>query len=100
MTAAGAALVAARSAAIAAGAPSPSPSPRLAATMRAVRRSSAVARTQAAAMRRFDSGLGDADLATIARGIDDNLAAGPVLAGHSDPLRNGDAPATVFVVTP
>jgi len=51
-------------------------------------------------MRRFEPGLSDAEIATIARGIDDNLAAGPLLAGRSHPLRNGDAPATVFVVTP
>jgi len=51
-------------------------------------------------MRRFEPGLSDAEIATIARGIDDNLAAGPLLAGRSHPLRNGDALATVFVVTP
>jgi len=60
---------------------------------------SAVARAQAAAMRRFEPGLSDADVATIAHGIDDNLAAGALLAGRSHPLRNDDAPATVFIVT-
>jgi len=50
-------------------------------------------------MRRFEPGLSDADVATIAHGIDDNLAAGPLLAGRSHPLHNGDAGATVFVVT-
>ncbi len=98
MTAAGAVLAASRSRAIAAGGPPPSPRPF--ATTRPVREPSAAARAQAAAMRRFEPGLCDAEIATIARGIDDNLAAGPLLAGRSHPLRNGDAPATVFVVTP
>ncbi|MGD0052228.1 MAG: hypothetical protein ABSD03_10500 [Vulcanimicrobiaceae bacterium] len=59
---------------------------------------SAAALAAAAAMRRFDPALSDAEVETIARGIDDN-AVGAVLNPHRGRgLRNGDEPVTRFAV--
>ncbi|HTW86017.1 MAG TPA: hypothetical protein VMD91_18245 [Candidatus Sulfotelmatobacter sp.] len=59
---------------------------------------SAVALAVAATMRRFDPHLSDAEIETIARGIDAN-AAGPVLNPHrATALRNADEPVTRFRV--
>ncbi len=58
---------------------------------------SEAARAQAAGMRRFDPKLSDADLDTIARGID-AAAAGSALGGGKHPLRNGEEPVTTFAV--
>ncbi len=60
---------------------------------------SETARAQAASMRRFDAKLTDAELDTIARGID-GAAAGAVLGGGKHPLRDGEEPVTTFVVKP
>jgi hypothetical protein len=59
---------------------------------------SAAARAQAAAMRGFDPHLSDAELATIARGIDAANAAGAKMNAHGRVLRNGDEPVTSFFV--
>ena len=48
-------------------------------------------------MRRFDSTLSDAELATIATQIDDNATAGAVLNPKKQRLKNSDEPATTFV---
>lgn len=60
--------------------------------------SSAVAAALAAAMRRFDPGLSDEQVARIAADIDAQNALGAALNPPRKPLRNGDEPATVFVV--
>lgn len=59
---------------------------------------SASARAQAEAMRAFDPGLSDAQLDTIARGIDGNSAAGQKLNKRGRLLKNSDEPATRFAV--
>jgi hypothetical protein len=59
---------------------------------------SAAARAQAEAMRAFDPRLTDAQLDTIARGIDGNDAAGRKLNKKGRVLKNGDEPATRFAV--
>ena len=59
---------------------------------------SEAARTVAATMRRFDPALSDADIATVARGIDDAELAAASLRPKGKPLRNGDEPITSFVV--
>lgn len=59
---------------------------------------SAAALAAATAMRRFDADLNDADIATIARGIDRNAAAGARLNPKKKRLRNSDEPVTTFVV--
>jgi hypothetical protein len=49
-------------------------------------------------MRRFDPSLTDAQIATIAAGIEDSAKAGAALGGPKNRLRNGDEPATRFAV--
>ncbi len=65
--------------------PGPSPSPKP---------PSAAARAQAETMRAFDPKLTDAQLDTIARGIDGNDAAGQRLNKKGRVLKNGDEPVT------
>ncbi len=67
--------------------PSPRPSAKPA---------SALAVAAAAAMRRFDPQLGDADLDTIAHGIDDNRREGGRLNPHGTALKNGEEPVLHF----
>ena len=62
------------------------------------KRPSEAARATAATMLRFDPELGQADLESIAHGIDDATAAAAALRTKRKPLRNGDEPVTVFVV--
>ncbi len=50
-------------------------------------------------MRRFDPHLDDAQIETIARGIDDADASARVLSPHAEPLHNGDEPVTRFYVS-
>jgi hypothetical protein len=59
---------------------------------------SAGARAQAEAMRAFDPKLSEAEIETIARGIDGSYAAGQKLNKHGRVLRNGDEPITRFNV--
>jgi hypothetical protein len=59
---------------------------------------SEAARAAAATMRRFDPQLGEAELAIIARGIDDATLAAASLHPKAKPLRNGEEPVTSFVV--
>jgi hypothetical protein len=61
---------------------------------------SAAGRAQAQAMRAFDPGLSDAQIETIARGIDGNAAAGQKLNRRGRELRNGDEPVTRFRLDP
>ena len=49
-------------------------------------------------MRAYDPKLTDADIATIAKQIDDNGKAGKQLNPASKRLANGDEPATIFRV--
>lgn len=56
----------------------------------------AAARAQAEAMRAFDPKLTDAQLETIARGIDGGSAAGQKLNKRGRVLKNSDEPATRF----
>ncbi len=63
------------------------------------KRPSAAALAVAATFRRFDPKLDDAEIATIARGIDDSVKAGTTLNPKKKPLRNGDEPVTTFTVT-
>ncbi|MGD1065535.1 MAG: hypothetical protein ABR975_01820 [Vulcanimicrobiaceae bacterium] len=77
----------AQSSAPPAPAPSPTPAPP-----------SAAARATAATMRRFDPALTDAEIDTIARGIDQNPS-GAVLNPHrATALRNADEPVLHFSV--
>lgn len=73
----------------------PSPSPHPSASPKPP---SAAARAQAETMRAFDPGLSDAQLETIARGIDGGSAAGQKLNQHGRVLRNDDEPVTRFHV--
>jgi hypothetical protein len=59
---------------------------------------SAAARAQAEAMRAFDPKLSEAELETIARGIDGNHAAGEKLNERGRVLENGNEPVTRFAV--
>ncbi len=59
---------------------------------------SAAAAAVAATFRRFDPELSDADIGTIARGIDDSVKAGLTLDPKKKPLHNGDEPVTIFTV--
>jgi hypothetical protein len=68
---------------------SPSPAPKA---------PSAEARAQAEAMRAFDPHLSDAEVETIARGIDAATGAGSHLNKGGRVLRNGDEPVTAFFV--
>lgn len=70
-----------------AASPSPSPSPKP---------PSAAARAQAEAMRRFDPHLSDAQIDTIAHGIDGLTSEGQRLNPHGTTLKNADEPATRF----
>lgn len=71
-------------------APAPSASPKPA---------SPQAAAIAASMRRFDSALSDADVATIAQGIDANRAGAARLNPRkATALKNGDEPVTRFAV--
>ena len=87
-----AAIVAAR--ANAAAAPSPSPAP----TPSAPKPPSEAARAIALRMRRFDAKLSDAEIDTIARGIDDNWSGAAPLNPKGKALRNSDEPDTSFSV--
>jgi hypothetical protein len=59
----------------------------------------ALAAAIAASMRAFDPALSDAELDTIARGIDDNRRGAARLNPHrATALRNGDEPVTRFSV--
>jgi hypothetical protein len=70
--------------------PAPSASPKPA---------SAVAAAIAASMRRFDAGLGDKDVDTIAHAIDDNRrGAARLNPRKATTLKNADEPATRFSV--
>lgn len=59
---------------------------------------SAEALATARTMRRFDAKLTDAQIETIARGIDGNAIAGARLNPKKKRLRNSDEPVTIFVV--
>ncbi len=59
---------------------------------------SAGARAQAEAMRAFDPKLSEAEIETIARGIDGGYAGGQKLNKHGRVLKNGDEPITRFHV--
>src|ERR1700684_504886 len=75
-------------------APGPSPKPSS-----SPKPPTAVAAAIAKAMRRLDPALTDADLDTIARGIDDNRRGAARLNPHrATGLRNGDEPVTRFSV--
>jgi len=59
---------------------------------------SAEALAVAAGMRRFDPTLSDAEVAEIAKGIDENAQAGSALNPKKKRLLNSDQPVTVFRV--
>ena len=59
---------------------------------------SAAALVLAATYRRFDPKLTDDEIATIARGIDDNAKAAAPLNPKKRRLRNSDDPVTIFTV--
>jgi hypothetical protein len=52
----------------------------------------------AATMRRFDPKLNDAEITTIARGIDEGARFGAALNPKKKRLRNWDEPVTTFVL--
>jgi len=59
---------------------------------------SAVALAVAAGMRRFDPKLSDAEIAGIAKDIDENSQLGAALNPKKKRLRNSDGPVTIFTV--
>ena len=61
---------------------------------------SAAALAVAGSMRRFDPKLTDAEVATIAKNVDDLWASGAALNPKKAPLHNWDEPVTVFAVRP
>lgn len=75
------------------GAPSPSP-----AASDGAKPASAAALATATAMRVFDPGLSDAQIARIAADIDEQNAYGSALNPKKAPLRNADEPVTTFTV--
>lgn len=75
----------------------PAPPPKRVA--RPAKRPSAAALAVAATFRRFDPRLDDAEVETIARGIDDSVKGGTTLNPKKKPLGNGDEPVTTFTVT-
>jgi hypothetical protein len=75
-----------------------SPAPQPAPTASAAKPISPAARAQAEAMRAFDPHLSEAQLETIARGIDAANAAGGKLNARGRVLHNGDEPVTSFFV--
>jgi hypothetical protein len=73
---------------------SPRPSPAPSASPKPP---SALATAIAASMKRFDANLGDAELDTIARGIDENRrGAAGLNPNRATSLKNGDEPVTRF----
>jgi hypothetical protein len=80
------------------GAAPPSPEPSAAPSPKPHAKSSQLARDFAERMRGFDPKLTDAQIATIASGIDDNLRSGKGINPKGDPLHNWDEPATFFQV--
>jgi hypothetical protein len=87
-------LVLSEAGASAATSPAPVPAP----TAAAAKPISPAARAQAEAMRAFDPHLSDAQVETIARGIDAANAAGGKLNVRGRALHNGDEPVTSFSV--
>ncbi len=75
----------------------PAPPPKQ--IVRPAKRPSAAALAMAATFHRFDPKLDDAEIQTIARGIDDGVKGGTALNPKKRPLRNGDEPVTTFTVT-
>jgi len=59
---------------------------------------SAAALAIAVAMRRFDPKLSDAEVASIAKQLDDNARAGAALNPKKKRLKNSDQPVTIFTV--
>ncbi len=59
---------------------------------------SAPALAVAATMRRFDPKLSDAEIAGIAKDIDENSQLGAALNPKKKRLRNSDGPVTIFTV--
>jgi len=59
---------------------------------------SAAALAVAAGMRRFDPKLSDAEVAEIAKGIDESAQAGSALNPKKKRLLNSDQPVTVFTL--
>lgn len=88
----GAAVAAARGGAIAASSPQPAPSAT------PVKPPSEAARAFALRMRSFDAKLTDAEIDTIAHGIDDAWSVGNRVNAKGKALRNGDEPDPAFSV--
>lgn len=78
-----------------AAAPSASPQPNAAATQKPI---SPEAMAMALTYRRFDAALSDAEIETIARGIDRKRGAGALLNPKGALLKNADEPITRFTV--
>jgi|GEM_PF-1484692 len=72
------------------------PSPAPSATASAPPSASALALAET--MRRFDRKLTSADIAAIARGIDDNAKAAAAPAARKPALKNSDEPVATFAV--
>lgn len=90
------AVIAASRGATAAATPAPSATPAPAEQ----KPPSEAARAFAARMRKFDAKLSDAELETIARGIDDAWSAGSRINAKGKELRNADEPDPAFSVKP
>lgn len=89
----GAVMAAARGTSAAPAAP-PSPTPAPA----AAKPPSEAARAFALRMRSFDAKLSEAEIDTIARGIDDAWSVGQRVNAKGKVLRNGDEPEAAFTV--
>jgi len=93
-------LTAAASGALLAAAPAPPPPPAATATPSppAAAKTSPLSRAFAERMRAFDPALTDAQIETIAEGIEDNLKTGSRVNPKGKALSNSDEPATIFEV--
>lgn len=78
--------------------PTPAPRPHPAHSPAPHHNVSPAAHDLALQMRQFDPRLSDAEVATIARGIDANLNVGKDVNPRGKVLHNWDEPATIFEV--
>lgn len=90
-------LTAAASGALLAAAPAP-PAPSATPSPSGSQKTSTLSRAFAERMRAFDPALTDAQIDTIAQGIEDNLEAGSRINPKGKALKNSDEPVTVFEV--
>lgn len=91
-------LTAAASGALLAAAPAPPVPPATASPAPPAAKTSPLSRAFAERMRVFDPALTDAQIETIAEGIEDNLKTGSRVNPKGEALGNADEPVTIFEV--